>query len=137
LKTIRLLAQLGASAYPCRMCRRILTLALLAVGLNVSACSDDDGDGGDGGGLADAREGGALPDTGAADADAPRELDAGGDADGPPVCVPKNGSCTNGKMCCGSLACCSGVPVVAGQEFCSDACPMARVVPGSLPSGER
>jgi hypothetical protein len=125
------------------MCRTILMLALLAVGLHLGACSDDDGDVGDGGALPDARDGAALLDTSAADtpdtgadadaADAPRELDAGGDADGPLVCVPKNGSCTNGKMCCGSLACCSGVPVVAGQEFCSDMCPMARVFPGALP----
>jgi hypothetical protein len=107
-------------------------LALLAVGLTVGACSDDAGGGGDGGALPDARDGGVLPDSSAgADADAPRDLDAEGD--GPLACVPKNGSCTNGKMCCGALACCSGVPVVAGQEFCSDMCPMAQVFPGSLP----
>lgn len=43
--------------------------------------------------------------------------DAGFDA-GPYVCAPSAESCARAP-CCEGLACCSGVPVPQGEEYCA------------------
>jgi len=51
--------------------------------------------------------------------------DSGGDSSGGDLCVPQQGSCANGELCCEGLECCAGIPVPPGKEFCSNMCPIS------------
>ena len=51
--------------------------------------------------------------------------DSGGDSSGGDLCVPQQGSCAKGELCCEGLECCAGIPVPPGKEFCSNMCPIS------------
>lgn len=41
------------------------------------------------------------------------------------ACSKQGEPCNDGQTCCAMLDCCAGVPVPAGEEFCSDNCPIS------------
>jgi hypothetical protein len=107
---------------------------VLAAVVLMLACSEEEETPTDGGRDASTADV-SVTDTRAADTRAPDSspMDTGpaDAADGPLACVPKSGRCSGSQLCCAGLECCSGIPVPAGQEFCSDTCPRALITPVS------